>query len=201
MIGALASGRLGTAALAALCVGLALVIRAELDGLDRVPAPPQAAGSSEAASPPISIPPETPPLPPLAQLDDMVARPLFVEGRRPTPEQPDAPAADPEQALNVMLTGIVITERGRLANFRAGTDARARVLGVGEFLDDWRIDEILPDRVILSSGGRREELLLKRDERDEAARQRRTRAERLRQTTRGERRTRPSTSPGDARQR
>lgn len=108
-------------------------------------------------------------LPPLASLSETVDRPLFSETRRPK-EVAEAPSPAAAPTLNVMLTGVVITGDKRLANIRTPDEPRVRLLSEGDSISNWRIDSILPDRVILSSGQRIEHVLLRKAEPPEAAR-------------------------------
>ena len=65
------------------------------------------------------------------------------------------------ETLNVWLLGVVITEKEKFAHIRAPDDARAKTLSEGDRIGVWRVKTILPDRVILESGERTEEILLK----------------------------------------
>jgi len=55
-------------------------------------------------------------LPAEGEFADTLARPLFNEDRKPTPDTPDAPVvAQPSAPLNISLTGVILTPQLRLA--------------------------------------------------------------------------------------
>lgn len=101
------------------------------------------------------------PLPELEAFSETLERPLFNTDRRPVVPDAKDVSVVPAPRLSVLLSGIVITEGGRFAHLRSETDARVRVLSEGDALDNWRVESILPDRVVLRAGDRRHELILK----------------------------------------
>src|ERR1700686_2062233 len=107
---------------------------------------------SAPATAPVALRPEagTPPRAPGPRVDDLLAtilvRPLFSPTRQP--------AAHPDQPTgldlgNVRLTGIVIEPGRHLAIF-AVPDAKPMVRSEGEMMNEWRLDSITPEEVVLS---------------------------------------------------
>lgn len=118
-------------------------------------------------------------LPPIEAFGEIVARPLFNVSRRPiVVEEPIVPEKTSE--LKVMLSGIVIGHSQQIAHLRSETDKRTRALSVGDKIDNWRIESILPDRVVLRSGGRVETLLMQKPGAQNAGRSQRNAAGRER---------------------
>jgi len=104
------------------------------------------------ASAPVALRPDagTPPRAPGPRVGDLLAtilaRPLFSPTRQP--------AAHPDQPTgldlgNVRLTGIVIEPGLHLAIF-AVPDAKPIVRSEGEMMNEWRLDSITPEEVVLS---------------------------------------------------
>ena len=109
------------------------------------------AGAS--ASAPAAVRPE-PPVPPRApgpRIDDLLAtildRPLFSPTRQPPRESSDRPS-DPGLS-DVRLAGTVIEPGRRLAIF-AMPGAKPIVRGEGGAVNDWRVDSITLEAVVLS---------------------------------------------------
>jgi hypothetical protein len=100
--------------------------------------------------------------------DQMVARPLFIKGRRPV----DEPKPEDTQALSVAtvfdweLTGVYTKNKSLSALFsRSKTKVpkdNYRKIAVDAYLDGWKLVEIHKDRVILMQGGNQKELLLRK---------------------------------------
>jgi hypothetical protein len=99
---------------------------------------------------------------------DLVARPLFIKGRRPV----DEPHSDEEQAIAAsetfdwMLNGVYSTKNGLSALF-SRTRTRVpkdnhRKITEGNAIDGWTLTEIKKDRVIMMQGNDQKELLLRK---------------------------------------
>ncbi|MGZ8152291.1 MAG: hypothetical protein ACXW0Q_05345 [Methylovulum sp.] len=98
----------------------------------------------------------------------LVARPLFIKGRRPV----DEPTPEEKQTIATaanfdwVLTGVYSTKKGLSALFgRANSKIpkdNYRKIVVGDNLDGWKLTEVLNDRVILSQGDSQKELLLRK---------------------------------------
>jgi len=99
--------------------------------------------------------------------EDMVSRPLFLEGRKPVPE----PTAEQTQANAVavkfdwLLNGVYTTTKGLSALFTRASKVpkgNYRKIKQGDDLDGWKLSEIQKDKVILTQDGNRKELLLRK---------------------------------------
>lgn len=99
--------------------------------------------------------------------EDMVARPLFIEGRKPVPE----PSAGEAQANAVaikfdwQLNGVYTASKGLSALFTRASKVpkdNYRKIKQGDDLDGWKLGEIQKDRVILMQDDSRKELLLRK---------------------------------------
>lgn len=99
---------------------------------------------------------------------DLVARPLFIKGRKPV----DEPSPEEIQNMAVanvfdwQVNGIYTTKKGLSALFsrsksKIAKDNHRRVL-IGGDLDGWRLAEIQSDKVILNQGNEQKELLLRK---------------------------------------
>lgn len=99
---------------------------------------------------------------------DLVARPLFIKGRRPVDEpvrETGQVAAKPE-TFDWQLTGVYSIKNTVSALFSRPKSKTAkdnnRKLTVGEDLDGWKLTEITRDRAVLKQGGKEKELLLRK---------------------------------------
>lgn len=99
---------------------------------------------------------------------DLVARPLFIKGRKPVDEpSPEiAQAAAKPDSFDWQLTGIYSTGKTVSALFGRSKSKVAkdnhRKIAVGDDLDGWKLTEINKDRVMLKQGGAEKELLLRK---------------------------------------
>lgn len=105
-------------------------------------------------------------LPPPDQYDEIAAHPLFVVTRQPEPPFPEE--AIPEKSLTgpektPMLIGVMISPGLTVALLRPA-EPNAKVVRVkpGESVGDWRLEMILPNRVVLRKGQATQELTLER---------------------------------------
>lgn len=101
-----------------------------------------------------------PNLPPISAFKEIVARPLFVKGRRPAKVVRPVKVTKPHK-INIMLTGIIIGESQKIAHLKEFKNSRVQALQEGDMISDWRVEAILEDRVILKSGQQTESLLLR----------------------------------------
>lgn len=94
-------------------------------------------------------------------IDEILARPLFWESRRPSapPAQPEAPAEDP--LADIKIIGVVggTTEGGIL--FR-DAEGRAATLRLGEALGGWRLSAVQGDIAVFRRGDAERSLRLPR---------------------------------------
>jgi len=99
---------------------------------------------------------------------DLVARPLFINGRKPV----DEPSPEEIQNMAVAnifdweLNGVYTTKKGLSALFSRSKSKVAkdnhRRIGVGADLDGWKLTEIHQDKAILNQGNEQKELLLRK---------------------------------------
>ena len=82
---------------------------------------------------------------------DLVARPLFIKGRKP---------------VDWELNGVYTTAKGLSALFSRSKSKVAkdnyRKIGIGADLDGWKIVEIYQDKALLKQGAQEKELLLRK---------------------------------------
>lgn len=94
---------------------------------------------------------------PLRHYAEVVKRPLFSETRRPARAAAEAAAPD----IGVTLVGIVIAKDERRALIAHGRPPRLERIIEGQAVDDWTVEAIQSDRVVLSRGDRRIEVTAK----------------------------------------
>lgn len=107
--------------------------------------------------------------------EDLVARPLFIKGRKPV----DEPTKEESQAANTAntlddweLSGVYTTNNGLSALFsrkkpKISKDPKEpkdkfRKILTGADLDGWKLKEIHKDRALLNHGNQNKELLLRK---------------------------------------
>ncbi len=100
---------------------------------------------------------------------DLVARPLFIKGRRPVEEphtEAEQSVAAKSETFDWQLTGVYSTKKTMSALFSRSKSKVAkdnhRKLTVGDDLDGWKLIEINKDRAVLKQGGNEKELLLRK---------------------------------------
>lgn len=99
--------------------------------------------------------------PEISEFDELVQRPLFIEGRRPPQESAgeESSIVKPRTPLHAKLMGVIFSPRGVTALL---VDAKGKYQRVkkGGIIDDWTLVELHGDRAILEQDGERQELLL-----------------------------------------
>lgn len=131
---------------------------------------------SQSDAPPASVGAQAPPTPAapargavypvrLEKLDSYAAiaeRPLFSPTRRPAEPAPDTAPSQPRKSLaRFVLSGVIIVSpEEKIALLRESKSPSAQRLSEGDEIAGWRIDKILPDRVILISGDKTAEIEL-----------------------------------------
>jgi hypothetical protein len=107
---------------------------------------------------------------------DLVARPLFIKGRRPV-DEPSPEEAQSIAAANIFdweLNGVYTTKKGLSALFSRSKSKVAkdnyRRISAGADLDGWKLTEIRTDRAILKQGAQQKELLLRKPKLKELSR-------------------------------
>ncbi|WP_207063475.1 hypothetical protein [Motiliproteus sp. SC1-56] len=98
------------------------------------------------------------PPPPLSAYQEITARPLFVEGRRPPVTEAQAVAG---ASLPFLLEGIVITSGEKAILVRKNSGDKLQQLREGEGLSGWTLEEITANEASFSSGSREQRLVLK----------------------------------------
>ncbi|MCX8048580.1 MAG: hypothetical protein N3A55_02825 [Methylohalobius sp.] len=143
---------LGVACLVAI-LGLGLEYWLLARKLSRVLQTPVTA--TQAVPTPQPSPPTLPDLPPLEAFSAFVEQPLFVEGRKPLPEETEATSetgAEKKQP-DFRLTGIITTpEAGQMILVQNQSNKTLR-FRLGESIDGWRVAELKEDQVLLERGG------------------------------------------------
>ena len=141
------------------CLALAGVIYGEFDlapgELDASAATPALpARLARPAGVPVSFA-----MPPIAAFGETVDRPVFSPTRRPPPAERGRDSA--AQLGSLVLVGLVIAPDGRRALIDHGQPPRIQRVTVGQEVEGWRVEAILPDRVVVHNGNARAELKLK----------------------------------------
>ncbi|MGD7033660.1 hypothetical protein [Methylotuvimicrobium buryatense] len=104
--------------------------------------------------------------------NDLVSRPLFIEGRRPAPEpDPERASETSSETLDWELTGIYTVQKKPhvlLRRIKPLPDQKShKKLPINDEIDGWRLVEVLPDKAILDRGGERKELILRKPKQKE----------------------------------
>lgn len=95
----------------------------------------------------------------------IVERPLFIEGRRPLPEQvvEETEAADNSQLDDWLLIGIYSKDNRKMALFRKRNEAKTFLkLNETQMITGWQLMRILDDRVLLQQGGQQKSIMLRK---------------------------------------
>lgn len=153
-----------------LCVLLGYVVYIQAEAALPLPPEPRvtAAPAGDAAAPPVE--PEFS-MPPLENFAETLARPLFMDTRRPPEPGTEPVALEPESVpeppkptpklVGVELSGIVITPSSRVALIRGARGREVVRITEGEEFAGWTVETIDPDRVVLRQDDVFEELTLK----------------------------------------
>jgi hypothetical protein len=99
---------------------------------------------------------------------DLVAKPLFIKGRKPVdePSHEEAQGLAVTNAFDWQLNGVYSTKKGLFALFSRSTskvpkDNYRRITADAD-LDGWKLIEIHKDKVLLKQGSQQKELLLRK---------------------------------------
>jgi len=98
--------------------------------------------------------------PPASVFSDVDARPLFNPSRQPVASVAAVGNAAGTDATNLTLIGVILDGNDRLALIRSAGAAFATGVRQGASIEGWTVAEVDPDRVVLQSGVRKQELLL-----------------------------------------
>jgi hypothetical protein len=104
-------------------------------------------------------------LAPPERYEDILARPLFNQSRRPDPPRENLEAhggggTAEASAARVLLSGVVITRGKRVALVRLDNDPKLMHVAEGQQAGGWLIEVIRADRVVLRRGESRTEVAL-----------------------------------------
>ncbi len=145
--------------LALASIGLGVIVALQLGSPPKVPAPAahvEAAAPDDATASGEAQPFEPRPLESYAGIE---ARPLFMPSRRPPP--PGANAAGNGSGHDaLMLAGVILTTNKRMAMIETKRTSGVVVVREGQVVEGWSVDEIGPDRVVISQNDEVYELLL-----------------------------------------
>jgi len=145
--------------LAAVCAGLGLLLVGEWYSVDRMHRIPQVSKAADKAA---ADEPELAPFefPDLGEFEELVERPLFVEGRRPPPEvveEPPPPVA--RTPLDLKLMGMIFSPSGRTA-LLVDPKGKYKRVKEGGVVGGWVLKELKTDRVVMQQDGEIKELPL-----------------------------------------
>ncbi len=107
-------------------------------------------------------------MPPAEHYDPIKQRPLFIEGRRPlpddegdsTPEAPPAPPPNKTPPPRIAISGILITPQDRYAMLRNPPKDGPSRLRTGDNFQGWVVEDIQRDSLTLRQGGETQEISL-----------------------------------------
>jgi type II secretory pathway component PulC len=105
-------------------------------------------------------------MPPLRSYAEIVQRPLFSATRRPpAPASVESvPQAVPElPPIRFLLTGLIVSPEERVALIRPSDGSAVMRVMEGQEVEQWVVEEILPDRVIVRRNGTAKEVFLLMD--------------------------------------
>lgn len=110
------------------------------------------------------MPALNPPKPFNESMNEVVERPLFIEGRKPLPEQEvEAETMDNGQLDDWQLIGIYNKGSRKLALFRKQNEAKTFLKRYEtEMITGWQLKQILSDRVVLQQGGQQKSIMLRK---------------------------------------
>ena len=118
----------------------------------------------EAALPEFGSEALTPPA--LADLGDMLERPLFFDDRRmPEPPKDETPPPPPKP-LMLKLQGVALAGGSRVAVLRNTSNNLLLQMAEGETHDGWTLDDVAPASARFSRGAQTTELLLEQENTD-----------------------------------
>lgn len=107
----------------------------------------------------------TPPTPPLASYEEIAARPLFREDRRPEPPPERAPRNVTQSVVRqppLKLEGTAVTPQRRVALLRDTRSNEVTRAAAGQQLQGWEVDQVGQGWVELSNQGQRMRLEMER---------------------------------------
>lgn len=98
-------------------------------------------------------------------INTIIERPLFIEGRKPLPENTQESPATTEtgQLEDWLLIGTYIKDKRRIALFRKQNEAKKFLkLNEDQLIAGWQLKQILHDRVVLQQGAQEKSVMLRK---------------------------------------
>ncbi|QJD30695.1 hypothetical protein [Methylococcus geothermalis] len=145
--------------LAGVCAALALLLVAEwfsVDRLHHIPQVSKTVDKDNAEKPEIGLFE----FPDLGEFEEMVERPLFVEGRRPPPEIVEEPPPPVSRTpLDLKLMGIIFSPTGKTA-LLVDPKGKYKRVKQGGVVGGWVLKELKTDGVVMQQDGETKELPL-----------------------------------------
>ena len=100
--------------------------------------------------------------PSAATFDDINAHPIFSASRTPIASHSDITHGGTSSAFptDVSLIGVIIEGETRMALVKTTSEPFARSVPQGGQIEGWTVSEVDPDKIVLSSGATKQEILL-----------------------------------------
>jgi hypothetical protein len=100
--------------------------------------------------------------PSAASFDDINAHPIFSASRAPIASHVDVTHGGTSSAFptDVSLIGVIIEGQTRMALVKTASEPFARSVPQGGEIEGWTVSEVDPDKIVLSSGASKQEILL-----------------------------------------
>ncbi|MFO1353060.1 MAG: type II secretion system protein N [Gammaproteobacteria bacterium] len=108
---------------------------------------------------------------PLSEYAEIIERPLFYTSRRPEePEVAEAPApAPPPEEVALTLIGVLVTPQSTTALVQNDETGKVSMLKAGDAVENWQLETIKADSVVLRQGETAKDLPLVRNKRKPTA--------------------------------
>ena len=100
-------------------------------------------------------------MPPLDEFAEIAGRTLFNPTRRPIETPPPPAKVQVVSPSRFTLIGVLISDGERMALIRRGGAGDYLRVNVGQQVDGWHIENIMPNRVTIRKGKTKEDLILK----------------------------------------
>ncbi len=141
-----------------LCMALVGIVHLELSrGADEL-GPTTAQGTPASQVKPSSLEPASFAMAGIDSYREVLERPVFLQSRRPPPEERRGTVIQPS---SLVLVGLIIAPDGQRALIQYGEPPRLQRVMVGQAIEGWSVESILADRIVVRHGDAEEELKLK----------------------------------------
>lgn len=150
-----------SAVLALLCLGLSVIVYAELTQDGSKPTGPAASVVTKAPSAAGDQAGDPFALPPIESYAEVTGRPLFSSTRRPAP--PQAAQRGSLEPASLVLTGVILVGEDRTALVQEAMSPKPTRLKEGQEIQGWLVRSILPDRIVIRRGTVEQEVKLHDD--------------------------------------